>query len=42
VGDSKLNGFYMLTDMLTDKNDAMNVAFSFPGMVDIAPVAEGC
>jgi hypothetical protein len=40
VGDSKPNGFYILTDMLTDKNDAMNVGFSFLGMVDIVPVAE--
>jgi len=40
VGDSKPNGFCILTDMLTDKNDAMNVGFLFLGMVGIAPVAE--
>ena len=40
MGDSKPNGFCILTDMLTDKNDAMNVGFSFLEMVDIAPVVE--
>jgi len=40
VGDSKPNGFCILIDMLTDRNDAMNVVFSFFGMVCIAPVAE--
>jgi len=40
VGDSKPNGFCILTDMLTDKNDAMSAVSLFLGMVDIAPVVE--
>jgi len=40
VGDSKPSGFCILTDMLTDKNDAMSVAFSFLGMVGIALAVE--
>jgi len=40
VDDSKPNGFCILIDMLTDKNDAMNVGFSFLGMVNIALVVE--
>ena len=40
MGDSKLNGFCILIDMLTDRNDVMSVVFSFLGMVDIALAVE--
>jgi len=40
VGDSRPSGFCILTDMLTDRNDATSVAFSFLGMVDIALAVE--
>jgi hypothetical protein len=40
VADLKLNGFCILIDMLTDKNDAMNVVFSFLGVADIALAVE--